>query len=552
MRLRRSLGTGPAVVAVVMSLALTACQDSGSANSSSGSLMINYASGKTVLQRNFNPLTSTGDASPGTRIYMYQSLMGVNVLKGGEFEPWLASAQKLSADGRTLTVDIDKKATWSDGKPVTAADVVFTFELVKKTPALNSSGVSFSSVTAQGQKTVVFQFDKPAFTQVASILQQYIVPEKYWANQKDPVTFTNPDPVGSGPYTLERFDPQQISLTLRDDYWRSRIQVKKIRLPVVNSATEISQLTSGQEDLSGGAIPNLEKQYVDKDPAKNGYFYPTYGSLILVFNHDRAALKDVHLRKAVELAIDRPQLIQLVTQLGATPISQTGLDAATQGKWLDPAYKDAVHTDLTAAKAQLQQAGYTVSDGKAVKDGKQLTLDYIEVAEFADSVQRARIIADQLGKIGIKVNVQPLASGTYTDARSKGDFDLASYGLAYGAVPWQVYNPLLNSQFAGTAKGGAAQTNNYLRWRDKSTDDLLDQLANSGDEQTQIQLTRQLEKIIVDQVPFVTLSNITAGCAWSARNWTGFPDKSDPYDICAPWNGGPAFENVLAHLKPVK
>lgn len=199
---------------------------------------------------------------------------------------------------------------------------MFTFQLVKETPALNSSGVSLSSVTAQGRKTVVFQFDKPAFTQVASILQQYIVPEKYWANQKDPVTFTNPDPVGSGPYTLERFDPQQISLTLRDDYWRSKIRVKKIRLPVVNSATEISQLTSGQEDLSGGAIPNLEKQYVDKDPAKNGYFYPTYGSLILVFNHDRGALKDVHLRKAVELAIDRPQLIQL----GATPISQGALD----------------------------------------------------------------------------------------------------------------------------------------------------------------------------------------------------------------------------------
>ncbi|GCB53182.1 oligopeptide ABC transporter [Streptomyces sp. NL15-2K] len=536
---------------MVMSLTLTACQDSGSASSGSGSMMINYASGKTVLQRNFNPLTSTGDASPGTRIYMYQSLMGVDVLKGGEFEPWLASGQKLSPDGRTLTVDIEKKATWSDGKPVTAKDVVFTFQLVKKTPALNSSGISFASVAAQGEKTVVFHFDKPAFTQVASILQQYIVPEKYWTG-KNPLTYTNPDPVASGPYTLKRFDPQQISLALRGDYWRSKIQVKQIRLPVVNSVTEISQLTSGQEDVSGGAIPNLEKQYVNKDPAKNGYFYPTYGALILVFNHDRGALKDVHLRKAVELAIDRKQLIQLVTQLGADPISQTGLDATTQGKWLDPAYKEAVQTDLAAAKAQLQQAGYTLSGGKAVKDGKQLTLNYIEVAEFADSVQRARIIADQLGKIGIKVNVQPLASGTYTDTREKGDFDLASYGLAYGAVPWQIYNPLLNSEFAGTPNGGKAQTNNYLRWRDKSTDDLLNQLANTGDEQTQIDLTRKVEKIVVDQVPYVTLSNITAGCAWSARNWTGFPSKSNPYDICAPWNGGPAFENVLAHLKPVK
>ncbi|WP_228034047.1 ABC transporter substrate-binding protein [Streptomyces spongiae] len=535
-----------------MGLVLTACQDGGSTSSGSDSMMINYASGKTVLQRNFNPLIGGSGATQGTRIYMYQSLMGVNVLKGGALEPWLASGQKLSADGRTLTVDINKKATWSDGKPVTADDVAFTYQLVKKTPEINTNGISFASVSTQGEKTVVFHFDKPAFTQLSALLGQYIVPKKYWEG-KNPVTFANPNPVGSGAYTLKRFDPQQVTLALRDDYWRTNsIQVKEIRLPVVNSATEISQLTRGQEDLSGGAIPNLKKEYVDKDPKKNGYFYPTYGSLIVVFNHDRSALKDVHLRKAVELSIDRNQLIELVTQLGANPISQTGLDAATQGKWLDPAYKNPVKTDLSAAKSELEKAGYTLSGGKAVKDGKQLTLTYIEVSDFADSVQRARIIASQLGKIGIKVKVQAMASGTYTEAREKGDFDLASYGLAYGSVPWQIYNPLLNSQFAGTPKGGKAQTNNYLRWRDKTTDNLLNELAGTGDEQKQIELTRKVEKIIVDQVPFVTLSNITAGCAWSARNWTGFPSENDPYAICAPWNGGPAFENVLARLKPVK
>ncbi|MFI1966394.1 ABC transporter substrate-binding protein [Streptomyces pathocidini] len=498
-------------------------------------------------------MTTGGTATQGTRIYMFQSLMGIDNLKGGEFTPWLASAQEMSKDGRTLTITLDKRATWSDGKPVTAEDVVFTFDLVKKTPALNGTGISFETVEAKDDKTVVMTFEKAAFTQVPGILKQYIVPKKHWEG-KNPVTFTNPKPVGSGPYTLERFNPKQVTLQLRDDYWRSdTIKVKHIQLPVVNAATEISQMMSGKQDVSGGAIANLEKLYIQKDPKKNGYFYPSYGFLSMFFNHDRPQLQNVHLRKAMSLAMDREQQIKLVTALGANPISQTGLDAETQSKWLDPAYKEPVEQDLAAAKSELKKAGYTLRGGKAVDaKGKPLALKYIEVSDFADSVQRARVIASQLMKIGVKVTVQPLAIATYNEAKAKGEFDLAASGYAYGAVPWQVYNSMLNSQFAGSADGKKpAQTNNFLRWRDDKTDRLLDEMASSGDEKKQIEATRKLEKVIVDEVPYVTLSSITAGCAWSNRNWTGWPsEKDDPYTYCAPWYDGPEFEEVLSRLKP--
>ena len=536
-------------VLVVAAMTIAACGDSKKAGSTTDVLRINMASDN-VYQNNFNPLLS--NAAPGTQKYIYQSLMGVDILKGGEYIPWLAKGYQITPDGKTLTVDLDERATWSDGKPVTSDDVVFTLDLVKKTPELNTNGVDYDTATATDPKKVTITFKAAGFTLLTSILSQYIVPKAAFAGQ-DAKTFTNANPVGSGPYTLKRFNPQQITLSLRDNYWRSsEIQVKQIEMPVTNSATEVSQLESGQLDLSGGAIPNLITQYVDKSP-QNGYFYPTYGALFVGFNLDRAVTQNIHVRRGLSLALDRQQLITLTTQVGANPISQTGLDAATQQKWLDPALAEPVKQDQAAALAEFAQAGYTQKDGKLIDAaGKQLSLTFGENAEWTDSVQRARIIADQLGKVGVNLKVVAAPGGTYGDDRGKGTWDLVAFGFAYGATPWLMYNSMLSSKLAGNASGTPSSYANFGRYRDAATDALLAELAGAATEEQQVSLTRQIEHVMVDQMPVVTLSNITAGCAYSTRNWTGFPSAKDPYTVCAPWFNGPQVETMLTRLRPAK
>ncbi|WP_114560225.1 ABC transporter substrate-binding protein [Desertihabitans aurantiacus] len=542
-----------AALATVGGLLLVGCSSpTSSSDGGSGEtppLTVDMAFSGSVIQSNFNPFLSS--ATQGTRNYMFQTLMNTDIINGGEFTPWLASGYELSEDGRTLTVHVEPEATWSDGTPVTAEDVRFTLQLAKDNPALNQRGAQFETVTAVDDKTVEFTFAEPGSTLLAGIFATYIVPKAQWEGV-DAQTFTNDQPVVSGPYELGRFSPQQVTLSLREDYWRtSDIQVETINMPIINSSTLVSQLERGQVDVSGAAIPNLIDGYVSTSD-QHGYFYPTYGGLYLVFNHDVPALQDVRVRRAVMLAMDKPQQIELVTQVGAQPISQTGLDATTLSDWLDPQYTEPVERDLEGARAELEQAGYTFdADGRAIgPDGAPLTLSYGEVGDFADSVQRARIISQQLAEIGITVNVETAASSTYSSERANGGYDLVGYGFAYGNTPYVFYNSMLNSSLAGGEDGSPSSYANYGRWRDEETDAALDRFAAASAVEEQREAGYELQRIVTEEVPFVTLSNITAGCAYTTANWTGFPSEDDPYGVCAPWFAGSSVEDMLAKLEP--
>lgn len=546
MKKRLALAVGTAA----MLAAVSAC-DTGSSAGATDTLTVNMAFGRGVVTQNFNPFSET--ATEGTLGFVFEPLMGVNVLKSGAYTPWLASAEQTSADGKTLTVDLNPAATWNDGAPVTADDVVFTFaDVLAKYPATNYQySVTFASVTAKDAHTVVFTFAQPAFTEIPNILSEYIVPKKYWQNQ-NPTTWTNPSPVGSGPYKEERLTSQEVTLTARTDYWKQKnIPVKTINFPIVNPATEENSLEQGTEDWSGGAIPDPVNDFVDKNPAQNHMFNATYGADFLFFNLEKPKFQNVHVRQAVADAIDKQQIINLVTEVGYKPISQTGLDPTTQGQWLDPAYATAITTNDQAAIAQLAQAGYTMQGGKAVNAaGQQLSFSIMEVASYADTVQKDKIIAQQLGKIGIAVTVDPEASGTYSQDRTNGNFDAITGGFAYGATPYDMYNSLLNSTYAGPVGGQNAQYDNYERYRDPATDQLLAQLAVAPTTAQQIAITKQIEKIVVTDVPFVTISSIVAGCAYTTKHWVGWPSDADPYAVCSPWYGGPYNTEIVLNLKP--
>ncbi|HKT00980.1 MAG TPA: ABC transporter substrate-binding protein [Rugosimonospora sp.] len=545
-----------AAAGAALTVALTACADTGSTSGGTvDTLTINMAFGRGLVTENFNPFSPK--ATEGTLGYVFEPLMGIDTLHGGKLIPWLASAEQVSADGKTLTLTLDPRATWSDGSPVTADDVVFTFDTLKNNQAANyQHSVTVNTATATAAHTAVLTFDGPVYTELGAVVQEYIVPKKYWQG-KDPVTWTNPKPVGSGPYQEQRLTPQQVTLVARSNYWKqSTIAVKHINFPLVtaNSTTEVSNLLGGTEDVSGGAIPDVVNQFVKKDPAHAKIFYPTYGALFLFFNLDNPLFAtNVHLRRAIVDALDKQQLIDLTTQLGAYPISQTGLDQKTQAAWLDSGYRQAVTTDTAAAVQELAQGGYTVKNGRVVDGaGKQLSFSIMEVSEYADSVQRDKLIADQLDKLGLNVTVDPVASGTYGDNRAKGRFDLITGGFAYGATPFDMYNALLNSQFAGSKGGGEASYDNFERFRDPATDALLRQFQTAATTDQQAALARQLEKTVMDDAPFVTLSSITAGCAYTTKNWVGWPDEQNPYAICAPWIGGPYNTQVVLNLKPAR
>ncbi len=154
--------------------------------------------------RSFNPYLPTSgiNALWGAAGMIYEPLAQLDDVKPTISYPWLAQSWTWSNDNKTLTFHLRKGVTWTDGKPFTSADVVFTFNMLKKFPQLNTGGVTFNSISAPDASTAVMTFSAPSYTQFFYIAENtYIVPEHIWAHVKDPATYENPKPVGTGPYT---------------------------------------------------------------------------------------------------------------------------------------------------------------------------------------------------------------------------------------------------------------------------------------------------------------------------------------------------------------
>src|SRR5438093_4006405 len=177
------------ILALVVGLAATACGGSKSSKKSGGKTAVTISNEQgTTWSCGFNPFNSDVNfLSFGT---VYEELTFVNGLKSGQTTNWLASSYAWSNSNKTLTVTIRPGVKWSDGKPLTAGDVLFTFNLIKKYPALdlNASWAVLKSVTQKGDQ-IVFQFKTPPVPYFYYIADQTpIVPQPGWSNFANPLT----------------------------------------------------------------------------------------------------------------------------------------------------------------------------------------------------------------------------------------------------------------------------------------------------------------------------------------------------------------------------
>jgi peptide/nickel transport system substrate-binding protein len=501
-------------------------------------LTASLAGGETTFVKNFNPFSPS--ATPGTFL-MYEPLFAFNVLESGEFIPWLAESFEWSDDGSTITIHLADSATWNDGSPVTADDLVFTLEGLDADPELRR--FDFTAVTAVDEKTATITFDGPAYTLENAIGELRVVPRTAWESQ-DLKTWTNPEPVASGPYTLGQFSSQQVTLEARADYWKQKVPVPQIRIPILGEA-ENQKLLSGELEWSGANIPNVQEVYVGKDPEHHHAYYPTYGTKNVFYNADRAPFDDAHVRKGLSLAVDGERIATVVTQNMTNTVNPTGMDPETQAKWIAPEYRDLEYgtADRAAALDELAKAGFEMQGDKLVgPDGEQLTVEIVENAAYGDAIQYDELVADDWKAIGVDASVRPVPGAELDAAKKNGDFDVNIGGAVYYQNPWGYYNDILHSSNAG---GWA----NYGGWKDPATDDLLKKLARTGDEAEQMEVVAELQKLMVEQVPSFPVTSIGASTEYNTENWVGWPSEDDPYAVPPPW-ASPDNLRVVLSLRP--
>ncbi|MGZ3677749.1 MAG: ABC transporter substrate-binding protein, partial [Ktedonobacterales bacterium] len=417
---------------LLLSLVLAACSPSTTQTKRSGPpqpLVIVPNTGGDLVQ-NFNPFLNGSVNSYGQYGPVYETLLFFN-RANGTIKPWLADSYSFSTDATTITFKLHQGIKWSDSTPFTSEDVAFTFNVMKQYSAADYLGIasSIQQVTAPDPQTVVVTLTSPN----SSILwliggQTWIVSKHIWSTVGDPTKYTDSNPIGTGPYILKSFTPQLIDLTKNPNFWQpGKPIVPEIRFPSFNGNTSAElAMNTNQTDWNGLYVPDVNKTFVQRDPAHHHYIFPSSDPLILFLNLKRAPFDQLAVRQAINLALDRDK-ISTVGESGYDPVSHpTGLILPADQKFLDPTYAHAsFKRDVNQASQLLANAGYTKgSDGYLVgHDGKRLSITASGVSGYTDWDSNYQIIQANLKDIGIEVKITDNEPDTVQQDLQNGNFD---------------------------------------------------------------------------------------------------------------------------------
>jgi len=540
------------VLVLLLAVALTAaaCGGHKSSSGSKGKAVTISNEQGTTWTCGFNPYNaSVSFLSFGTE---YEELTYVDGLKSGATTPWLASSYAWGNGNKTLTFTIRSGVKWSDGKPFSAADVLYTFQLLKKYPALdlNANWSVLKSVTQNGNK-VVFTFKTaavPYFYYIAG--QTPIVAKHIWSSIKNPTTYKDTHPVGTGPFKMASCSPQVIKYTKNSGYWQpGKPMISTVYYPAFTSNDPANQqLASGKAQWGSQFIPNIHSFYVSKS-ADNHYWFPPVVNVAVYINQKDPILSNLAVRKAMAYAIDREK-VSKIGEYGYEPASnQTGIVTPTFADWLDPALAKQVGYNPEKAVSILQGAGFKKKGGLFyTPDGKPLSFTMINIGGYSDWVASAQIVSENLKAVGIKVVPENLSSQTYDSDVYNGHYQLAYDGnQTVGPTPYYELRSFLYSK--GSAPIGKTAGSDWERYSNPAADKLIEDYAATSDPAKQKAIVKQLEAVMVNDIPVIP---VTEGVDWyqyNTKDISGWVTQGNPFARPAAYVN-PDWGVMLLHLKP--
>ena len=543
------------LIGSALALVASTCAVAPSLAGAAGQVPLNLDNEQgTLWACSFNPLIPS--SAPYSVGVTYETLDFVNALQNAKITPWLASAYAWSNNNKTLTFTIRSGVKWTDGQPFSAADVAYTFNLIKKSPSLDLNAVwsVLSSVKQVGSNQVAFNFSTsavPYFYYVAG--QVPIVPQHIWSKLKNPTTDPIAKPIGTGGYLMSKCTPQNIQWTANPHYWQPGLaQVKVVNMPAfLSNNTANEYLATGQSQWGSQFIPNIKKYYVAKKPG-NSYWFPPVANVALFPNLKVTPLNDVHVRQAISYGIDRASVSKIGEYGYEPPASQTGIVAPTFSSWSSSAAVAKAGKSFDPAKAQsiLKADGYKKnSSGIFAKNGKELALTVITNGGYSDWVATMQVVSNELAKVGIKLTVSGVAANNFYADVYAGKYQLAYNAESGGPAPFYEMRQWLYSK--NSAPIGTAASSNWERFKSPAVDALLNQYAATTSAATQHTIVNKLQMIMVQQLPVIPLLEEVDWFQYNTKAFSGFPTPSNAYAQPGLYNN-PDWGVVLLHLKPIK
>ncbi len=467
--------------------------------------------------KTLTPLVSSDAYASDVQGYVLESLIARNP-DTLEWEGLIAKVWQISPDGLTITFQMRDDVTFSDGQPLTAEDVAFTFDFIMNekidAPRDRAYMEKIKEVTAKGKYEVVFVYKEPYFEALALAGGMGIFPKHFYAPYlQTPQAFNESKGLllGSGPYRLQ--DPKgwtpdkgNVELVRNERYWGdvqpsyNRILWKIIQ----NDSARLVTYRNGEIDayaarpveygqLKGDAQITAKSQNFEYMPPVAGYSY-------IGWNQQRGGkptrFADKRVRQAMSYLTDVERIIKDVfldyAESAVSPFSTTSKqhDAA-----LLP-YK----FNLEKAQALLKEVGYADRNKDGVledKDGKPFEFKLTYFGENEDTKRMVLLLKDLYARAGVKMIPFPQEWPVMIEALDKKDFDAITLGWTSG-IETDIYQMFHSSQ----AKAGG---DNTISYKNPALDKLIDQARATVDEATRMPLWNQAEQIMYDDQPYTFL-----------------------------------------------
>jgi len=524
-------------------------------DAANGVLVVEESQQASSFIRNFNPLLEVGDVRWPTLHAMYEPLLIYNPL-GGKYVPWLAEHHEWADGGHVLRFQVRAGVRWSDGTPFGAADVVFTFELLRKFPALDTRAIwqYLDAVTSPDPTTVEFKLKRVYSPALFYVSQLPIVPAHLWKDVADPVTFTNESPVATGPFTeVISFEPQAYQVGPNPYYWQGKPAIKAVRCMALPANDQsIISLLRNDLDWAGSFVPAVERIYVGEDPEHHHYWSPPIDGTVLLYpNNTRKPLDDVRVRKAISMAIDRDLMVKVAMYGYTRPADATALSDAYNNYRYQPAVDAGtwVLHDVAGAERLLDEAGLRRGAGglRRMPDGAPLHFDIGVPVGWSDWIRATQVIVRSLRGIGVDARVQAIDFDAWFDSLQQGTYDMALGWTEVNPSPYGLYRHLMSTETLHPV--GEAAAENWHRFGLPAADKLLAQVELATSFEQEKPLIDQLQMLFVENAPAIPLFPGPLWGEYSSRDFVGFPDADNPYAPLSPhWH--PQSLLVLTKVKP--
>ena len=425
----------------------------------------------------------------------------------------LAKSWKISDDGLKYTFNLRDDVKFTDGTPLTAEDVAFTYTVIcdsaydgaQDVPSMNLKGyeeynkgtaTSVEGIKVVDKNTIEFTTTKINATNIYNfggigILEKAYYGKDYKQGNTDALKALMDKPQGSGQYKFVNYKPgQEVDLEANTNFWKGKPKIKNVIFKTTTPQTMVAELKTGNTDIDMLQGKPDELQQVMDTGFMNVYMFPSNSYTYIGMNLKKDTLSDVKVRQALAYGLNRKTVINTANKQYGEVINAP----QTKASWAYEPDVEKYEFNPKKANQLLDEAGWKKgSDGYRVKDGKKLTIHFSATSDSNFQKILIPVMIANYKDIGVELIAEYKDFNTIVQDTDSGNFEMFSMGWSLTADPDQA------SIFKSTG------SQNYGKYNNPDVDKLFDEGIGTTDQAKRAKAYKAINKQISKDLPYIFL-----------------------------------------------